>query len=110
MFFVMKTFKIYSFSNFQLQNAVLTHINKCLILFGKISTLQLKENRLSTTNKNKLETDLHLKEEQLLVLKMNNEKINNLHEQKFFHTQQKYKNFYSKNISPKCSQIWSVDT
>ena len=38
-----------------LQSAVLTHINKCLILFGKISTLQLKENRLSTTNKNKLE-------------------------------------------------------
>ena len=48
------------------------------------------------SNKNKLETDLHLKEEQLLVLKMNNEKINNLHEQKFNFLEKEIQNWKEK--------------
>ena len=48
------------------------------------------------SNKNKLETDLHLKEEQLLVLKMNNEKINNLHEQKFNFLEKEIQNWKDK--------------
>ena len=41
--------------------------------------------------KNQNETNLHIKEKEIVVMKLNNEKINSLHEQKF--------KFYEKEVS-----------